>query len=1352
MTESAITRRFLPHDQRTNVATDEFGFVVAAQDTLSLDEVMSRQAVLIRGHPWVGKTFISRQIYNQPSSHGEHAFVWRLDMQDFHRGKLLKPAGWDNWLQGDHRALWIIDGIDNGEAIEPNAYGGVLDCLEAVDGSARQRLTVLMFCRDSEVPPRLLPRLSDLHYLVSEVVLLGLDAESARHLVGDRFALVLELIQRFHLQSLASVPAALEYLKSLVSGSNVLNLNDRAVWEGVLKELLREKGSKPTRTPTPAEVVNKRFAAAARLAIAMTFCDVEHFRTSDHDISGIDVSSAFARPALIGEISPDDARAALRTEMFSQGRFVDRHVREWMCAIGLGDWRKPRLLALLTSKRGGPEPRHRAVIGLLQNLATPDVRRWLHELNGGKPFPSDLVQLRNDEVDSLLDQIEAEARRAPIPIHAWELPALDALELLRTPGVGKLIAKRIANRRRAWKSRVLLLDLARELSVTDVVPVAAEVLRNPHEPDELRRTAAGVMLKVAEASQLHELDEFVRTAEPDTDIQRSFIAHLILRFLESEFWTAEQAAELMPLELSDDVDGTYLLSQRMQKSSSLTAARTLVGRLIPKVLEGDLWASSPDSGEFWALQLFHAAVRTLLSPEQPSDCDLETLLPLALLPIQRRAGLDVPGLLTQAFARSAKMRRVLYRESIEKDRGVKDRNLHPYYRWLLIADDIEWLIGQLPELAEGFPEVWDDLAFLVGDLTSEAAEKARIVLELHQPGRIQQLAAARRTAEEAIEKQKQELARQEQDWEQKKVTIGHAVRQVLDRAKLSSVERMRQLSWLCFASDQARPRNLVGTWDDLPNEVREEVLDVCQTALISGSGPVPTTGTTFPASILFDAYCFKAVVSFRGNQFTLNDEMIRKWLPAAFVVTIQSFDEVLDICFSVAATATEDVVLKAIEQQLDRGSTVAVAADAIKAAYWSRRFSERVKALIENDRYADAARAELFRVFASRTAKAEVVVMSIISQRQEGPLRQAALNELVYLNPTAAWPFVISDFERRRKAALVDLPALYGVGRASAGDLMSWSANQLLDLARMLYDAVPPADDEELDGWVTAEKELAWLRGRIPSFLWSRRTEADIRVLEQLVAEQPRLRAWYDQVRAIGAASKALDVGPPGFLPLAKVIELADNPNFRIVRHNDDLLEVVTELLERIEETTGRYVEMLYLPGEAITKRHEGALQAFIVCRLTDLLPQITGELGTQVLFHRECQESFRQRTDILVSVPTVDGGKAMLVIEAKWSDNQDRKHNVSTGLRLQLANRYLIPEKRTHGIFLVGWSGRVGTWARDAGEKPATADALRRYLERQARKCAKKPSALIIRPFILNLEWPTDVFRGASKKRRSRP
>jgi hypothetical protein len=247
----------------------------------------------------------------------------------------------------------------------------------------------------------------------------------------------------------------------------------------------------------------------------------------------------------------------------------------------------------------------------------------------------------------------------------------------------------------------------------------------------------------------------------------------------------------------------------------------------------------------------------------------------------------------------------------------------------------------------------------------------------------------------------------------------------------------------------------------------------------------------------------------------------------------------------------------------------------------------------------------------------------------------------------------------------------------------------------------------------------------------------------------PVARAWLNRFQASREANTLLTGAriPARPITVADACRLLDDEHFRLIRSADDLLEVVVEELARIKETVGSDLALLYCPataGKGERRRHEKVLEIYVRRRLQDRLP---GKLlDCEVSADRE------KRIDVRVVAQVVgqQAGQEVAVIEVKWSDNRDPRRGVSTALSEQLGKDYLLANGLKHGILLVGWNGKLGTWKRSAGPPPRakTAEALREALHRQAQQFRRDHPEIDIRPIVWDLWRPTAEAAAVSPRR----
>jgi hypothetical protein len=149
---------------------------------------------------------------------------------------------------------------------------------------------------------------------------------------------------------------------------------------------------------------------------------------------------------------------------------------------------------------------------------------------------------------------------------------------------------------------------------------------------------------------------------------------------------------------------------------------------------------------------------------------------------------------------------------------------------------------------------------------------------------------------------------------------------------------------------------------------------------------------------------------------------------------------------------------------------------------------------------------------------------------------------------------------------------------------------------------------------------------------------------------------------------------------LSDVLAFLDRPSLARIRSVDELFDAVRIILE--ERVAARVGDRLDLVLEGPRPR-ESALQAYVALELEHGLELIDPELAKAV---REPKESRGNRPDFVVIAPgTNDGSRVFEVpVEVKWSHDP----RCASDLVGALGRRYLADQRRTHGLYVVGFTG----------------------------------------------------------------
>ncbi|HVR10219.1 MAG TPA: hypothetical protein VMW75_19385 [Thermoanaerobaculia bacterium] len=1386
---TGTSRRFAERSDTAalDLYQDQYGFLQPSARFFGPDQLLARPCTLVLAPPWVGKSYTARQIVNsltpleESDRPSQPRFLEFTDLEARILGQPLAPSWWREWSRSRRTATWIYDALEEGQRREASLCPALVRLLEELAPKARQRLRLLAFAREGDlrqVYPQLEARLRDLYgndFLVAE--LLPLDLDNARELIRQQggsdadWRQVLDLIESSQLQRVAGYPAVLSFLYKQ-RGSAALSV--REVWQGVLQQLLAEHHYHPQPQPFDSEP-ERRFAAAARIAAVLTLTGNEDL-ASEENPPGLPDTARTTLRQVIADAEPRypqlatraAAREALRSAMFrttgDSHRFVHRNARDWMAAFGMARLPQITLRAVLLDVPGAAQstvsirPELSDLARLLAEVhEVPAVRDWLRLELG--PLPSDLFIASAVEVRSVLDRLEELAAGEARP------DGLDDPQTLRRLAMANLdreLAERLLDATKPALARIMLLRIGVALELEAVVRAATAIVADGSQDERLRQWCAAIAGRAAGIELLRTLQDFVERSVPATREQMAIASSLISGFVRTGLWTAARGFGSMPPDLASDLaDAMQALAFALIRSMGLGDAERIVSDLGPAAIEAlareaeqrhreGRWPPPPR----W--QVYSAAVKLIASTEPMDPAMLRRLIPVAsTLPLSER---ELVPCLEKAFLASETGRRELFLAVVA---ARKASGAAAHWHWadsLLDAKDLPWLLDHLmADLADGMPLLWLR-ALRLADGTDDTVLRRR-VYEATERRAPQALAAYQEAREQERQEQEEEPARQAAETAPMRA-IAEVDRELLASSRLSEQERFWQLAWANFSEARFRPRNLAGEWTDLPAALQEQVLDACAGALDSILPTPVTEGLRYPRVLRYEAEAFVALLRYRPERFALTAARAERWLPAVLKVYHPERVGVLEAGLQSVPVAVERILLEAIAREL-RESAYSILLQDLPASLWTDGVVRWVAGGIEGAQPAEASAILLELLAARRPDEALRLSRSVLAARplarilavhepggQPDRLGLRALEILLALAPDEAWPRIKEGAALGGKDLLEQLRG-FGPG-APEGlriDWSSWPPERILELAEVLFAAYPREQDPpETEGGVlvTRDFELRQLRWQLLGHLVQLPTPQASAAVESAMEVLPQARAFIERLQRSRAADDLLSrprgrEGGRGVgathgvgLDAAAACQLLDDEHWRLIRSADDLLEVVVEELGKLEVDLGYDHALLFSPGgqgKAEKHRREEALQAYIIRRLQDRLP---GKL-----IDREAEVKRGRRLDIRVLARLYGSDDwATTVIEIKWSDSR----GVSTSLVDQLGKAYLLEEHFRHGVYLVGWTGKLARW--QASLPPPheqSATALLEALRRQADDFRREHATIDLRPIV----W--DVRREAA-------
>lgn len=196
------------------------------------------------------------------------------------------------------------------------------------------------------------------------------------------------------------------------------------------------------------------------------------------------------------------------------------------------------------------------------------------------------------------------------------------------------------------------------------------------------------------------------------------------------------------------------------------------------------------------------------------------------------------------------------------------------------------------------------------------------------------------------------------------------------------------------------------------------------------------------------------------------------------------------------------------------------------------------------------------------------------------------------------------------------------------------------------------------------------------------------------------------------------------------LLDLLRRSDSRLIRNDADLLNVVLEHLDQLQHkitNKGAFRDV----WNNTHPKSEDDISDWIQRWLEELLKRGV-VIDREIQVQRSKQGGIGNRIDLAATAPTETQPRstARVIIEAKLISNRD----LMTAMHKQLVQRYLVPSGLRHGIYLVYWvtpDQRPTRWSRT---NHANRDDLQDQLARQA---SAAPSGSLIRPYILDISQP---------------
>lgn len=307
----------------------------------------------------------------------------------------------------------------------------------------------------------------------------------------------------------------------------------------------------------------------------------------------------------------------------------------------------------------------------------------------------------------------------------------------------------------------------------------------------------------------------------------------------------------------------------------------------------------------------------------------------------------------------------------------------------------------------------------------------------------------------------------------------------------------------------------------------------------------------------------------------------------------------------------------------------------------------------------------------------------VSSSNKEKALLAASV--LLFHSPINEWDFIWTKIKSNLQFGKTLMLKVAGSSEYKVPFTGKLSEMQLADLFVWLATYFPYKEDPYHDGVFhpTARDQMVRFRDGVLETLKLQGTDRSCEEIERILGELPEL----DWLASSLEKAKKIRVEKTWIPPSPQeVLSLVQNSNSRLVKDGDQLLDVVTEALQRIQSKLQGETPLAPFLWDQVVKRPkwENDFSDFIVSQLRDELANRGIILNREVEIRSNRSGVEGERTDIHIDAisNTNSHDLVKVIVEAKgnWHDE------LTTAMATQLLGKYLSGNDCKHGLYLVGW------------------------------------------------------------------
>jgi len=500
-------------------------------------------------------------------------------------------------------------------------------------------------------------------------------------------------------------------------------------------------------------------------------------------------------------------------------------------------------------------------------------------------------------------------------------------------------------------------------------------------------------------------------------------------------------------------------------------------------------------------------------------------------------------------------------------------------------------------------------------------------------------------------------------------------------------------------------------WERLDPGLRDRILQAAELYLRSGRcDPGQWLGQQvnfFPAQAGYQALILLARLD-SAALAALEPPVWREWAPIIIGWTITAngarWDDkvlLLEHARVHADAELRDALMRIIRAYTGRGEHLLMWWQECRAV-WCQQLAEDLLTIASEESILPVPRDDLLEIIAGNDPEhARPLLQSWLrpeAMTQDRDRAKRAAELLLINDGSTAWPAVyqllLDDPEMGKEIFLA-------AASRERSPLQGLVPDQLADLYSWLCQHFPPSQDPTLDSarYVGARDAIRHWRDSIPDVLAAMGTAQAVEAMRRIASTLPS-EPWLWMKLAAAEETRRSALWTP--VPPLQLRRLAADHRTRLVRSAEELLRVTADALDAVQRRLQADTPEAQLLWDTRVRRPKTEEEA------SDYLRQRVNDLigGRGIMVNREVQvrrvkpSGIPERTDLRVDATAADPrtGEAPVLtivgeVKAAWNPE------LTTAMRSQLVDRYMLDTGTRHGLYIVLWFD-VAWWAPTQGTR----------------------------------------------------